>query len=539
MTGSSREITVVFLGLIILIGFFLRIFFINYLPPSISGDEAAVGFNAYSVLTTGKDEYGEILPLIFQSFGDSKLPVPVYLTIPTVAIFGLNEFSVRLPAAVFGSFTILIFYLLTKKITKNQLTGLIAAIFLTISPWHLHLSRINFEPVWALFFLSLALYFYLTYFEEKKIKFWLAASLGLVLTLLTGYNAWAFGIPAVFLLFFLNRKALPKNKIYFLGLLILIGSLFLVLIDGLKYNFWLPSFLSDFKFVDEINYYRGLGSNSLLGVISPLVFNKITFILERIAKNYLSAFDFYYLFSGGDYKEQFGVVGFGKFFYFQLLLFFVGVYKLLQTTNWKGWLPIIWIFLSPIPGILANNQNLGFSFFFIILPFYIIAAIGTTLLFELRSNLLKILTVSPLALLLILGSTNFLHYYFEHYPKQNFSNWYFGYKEMFNQLGEIDKDYKKVVITDRLGSHPYIFYLFYSKFDPEKFQAGEKSRGGFNFISVSKFKNIEFRSIDLSKEIPEKNSLYIGLDSELPNNLPTIAKTYLPNRKVAFKFVQF
>ena len=61
-------------------------------------DEAALGYNAYSIIQTGRDEYGQFLPLIFKSFGDYKPGFYVYLTIPFIKIFGLNEISVRFPS---------------------------------------------------------------------------------------------------------------------------------------------------------------------------------------------------------------------------------------------------------------------------------------------------------------------------------------------------------------------------------------------------------------------------------------------------------
>jgi len=37
-------------------------------PPGFNADEAAFGYNAYSLLKTGRDEYGTLLPLSIKSF---------------------------------------------------------------------------------------------------------------------------------------------------------------------------------------------------------------------------------------------------------------------------------------------------------------------------------------------------------------------------------------------------------------------------------------------------------------------------------------
>ena len=102
--------------LIILLAAVLRFYKLGQVPSGFVNDEAAFGYNAYSLLKTGKDEFGKAWPIIFRSFGEGKLPVYVYLTVPSVAIFGLNEFAVRLPSALFGVLTVFMLYLLGLEI---------------------------------------------------------------------------------------------------------------------------------------------------------------------------------------------------------------------------------------------------------------------------------------------------------------------------------------------------------------------------------------------------------------------------------------
>src|SRR3989344_6108180 len=94
-------------SLIIALASFLRFWNLSNQPPGLTWDEAAIGYNAYSVLKTGKDEFGVRFPLIFKSFGDYKPGLYVYLTVPPVAVFGLSEFAVRFPSALFGTVAVL------------------------------------------------------------------------------------------------------------------------------------------------------------------------------------------------------------------------------------------------------------------------------------------------------------------------------------------------------------------------------------------------------------------------------------------------
>jgi len=105
-----KKSNLILLAVIILIGAFLRFYHIDKSPPGLYIDEASIGYNAYTILTSGKDEYGETFPLFFRSFGDYKPPVYIYMTAGSMALFGKNEFAVRFPSALLGSATIVVFY---------------------------------------------------------------------------------------------------------------------------------------------------------------------------------------------------------------------------------------------------------------------------------------------------------------------------------------------------------------------------------------------------------------------------------------------
>src|ERR1700740_2490700 len=99
--------------LIFFIGSFLRFYQLGSVPGSMDWDEVSFGYNAYSVLHTGKDEYNVIYPLLFRAFGEYKQPVYAYLDVVSIDLFGLTAFAVRSPSAFFGSISIIFVYLLT------------------------------------------------------------------------------------------------------------------------------------------------------------------------------------------------------------------------------------------------------------------------------------------------------------------------------------------------------------------------------------------------------------------------------------------
>ena len=88
--------TTTFLFLILIFALFFRVYKINENPPALNWDEVSHGYNAYSILKTGKDEWGIKFPLIFRAYGNYKLPLYIYLTSISVKFFGLTPLGVRL-----------------------------------------------------------------------------------------------------------------------------------------------------------------------------------------------------------------------------------------------------------------------------------------------------------------------------------------------------------------------------------------------------------------------------------------------------------
>ena len=206
--------------LIIILAIFLRFWGLNILPPSLNWDEVSIGYNAYSVLKTGRDEWGELMPLSFRAFGDYKLPAYVYLDIPFVYIFGLNEWGVRLPSALLGVGLVILTYLILRSLT-NVRTAVWGALVVAILPWTIILSRIALEANLALF---LTLWgFYLFILGLRKNKFLILSAIIFGLTVFT-YNSSRIVTPMIILLLgIIYFQKLKNKKITLLSLVIFLA----------------------------------------------------------------------------------------------------------------------------------------------------------------------------------------------------------------------------------------------------------------------------------------------------------------------------
>lgn len=144
----------------ILIGaLLLRVLFLGTIPNGFFTDEASNAYDAYSILHTLRDQYGEFLPWYFKSANDYREGLYMYLMVPFIKVFGLNPFGARITSAVIGTLTVLIVYHLAKEIF-NERIGLLSALFLAILPWHIHFSRVTFRAILVPCLFCLALLFF-------------------------------------------------------------------------------------------------------------------------------------------------------------------------------------------------------------------------------------------------------------------------------------------------------------------------------------------------------------------------------------------
>ena len=170
---KHRNILVISLFLIIFLGVFLRFYKLGEVPSGLYVDEAAIGYNAYSLSITGLDEYGKSFPVFLRSFNAFSSPLYVYLSTIPIWIFGLSAYSVRFLSAFVGVLTIPLIYLILVEFSnsKNKFTPVLGTLIFTISPWHLFFSRGAFEVNLSLLLLS-AVHLSISSFKKKSKVFY-------------------------------------------------------------------------------------------------------------------------------------------------------------------------------------------------------------------------------------------------------------------------------------------------------------------------------------------------------------------------------
>jgi len=196
----------------LVVGGIFRSLWLCQVPNGLNRDEMVMGYDAYSILMTGKDKWGEFLPFFFRGF-DSYLPgIFPYSKVLWVWLLGPTDLAIRLTPFFYGMLTLLTTYFLTRRIFKNKVIALWALFFLAIAPWHIFYSRFGNPNILVPFFHTLALLFFFKGLDENKTWPWVLSSVVFGLCFHTYYGAYI-SIPLSLLgLLLIYRRELWQRK---------------------------------------------------------------------------------------------------------------------------------------------------------------------------------------------------------------------------------------------------------------------------------------------------------------------------------------
>lgn len=540
MTNSKFKILIIVL--IVLLAAFLRIWKLTQFPAGFNADEAAIGYNAWSILQTGKDEFGNFLPIAFTSFGDFKPPLYFYLDIPFIAIFGLTEWGVRLPSAIFGILTVLTVFFLVQRIFKNFWLAAFASLLLAISPWHLHYSRGGWETNLFTFLLTLGIFLFLKSWQDKKWIF--VSSIVLALSFYSYQGARVITPVMVLVLLVIFYKEILKMKketiiAGILGILVIIPALATFLTGAGASRFSGVSIFADPGPFWRTNELRGQHSNPN-DLISEIFHNKAVAYGSSFFTKYFEHFSGNFLFITGDPIPRNNVVETGVAYWFDLLFLPVGFYFLLSKRQKFWYLLPLWFFTAPIASAFTFQSPQALRAANMVVPLVIISAYG---FYHLMRSLQFFKKVFPLfliltSLFLLYSFARYLHQYYVHNPKAQPIAFEYGFAQLVPKVMALKDKYDKVIVTDHYDQ-PYILFLFYSKYEPTKFQkeAVLTSRDKFGFSTVRNFNKFEFRKINWQDDAKLENTLIVGTSEEITEDVKILDQVLNPNGSIAFKMV--
>ncbi len=452
----------------------IRIFKLGIYPHGFHIDEVKVGWNALSIIQTGLDDRGNFLAFYYNTFGDYRPTGIFYFSIPSLLLFGKSEFAIRFTSALFGALTIFPVYLISHHLTRKRNLSIFAAIFISISPWHIATSRATSEIVISTFFALFGIYFFIKLIEKNKNIYAFSS----ILCFLTSYFLYhsirilapVFIVVISIYFYSLIKRIKDKKWIIFTFLTILFSSFLLGGSGEAKERFNQVSILRDLDLKYEME--RISSENKTKNVTGYIFDNKAVIYFRKFSDEYLKYFSTGFLTGNSAKPYRYISPGVGLLTYMELVLLLIGIISIFK--NKHSPLPLLLLIISPLSAALTIEDSPNLHRAFLMLPFIsIIEAYGIVYLFSLNKRFGKIL--------MILVFTNFLfflHVYFNHSlnHKPYIKDWVLdsssyrnmGAKDLAFKLNSDKEKYDKIIVTN-FPDNLYPWYAFFTNQSPNVF----------------------------------------------------------------------
>lgn len=540
--------------LILFIGLIFRFWHLDLYPPSLNWDEISHGYNAYSLLKTGKDQWGVTWPLLnFRAYGDYPTTVNMYLTIPFISILGLTPIATRLPTAILGYLLIPISFFLSRILLKSTKYSLLVALMVALSPWTLFTSRQVLQSTVSLFFLLFGLLLSLLSFQKNKSP-WL---------LIPGIFFWLFSsfayhntkiVAPLLLIFFLFHYRQNLLKIFYKNSKLLYFSIFTIiaLLIPLSVNLLNPEsrarsnwvFILNDAAINVINTKRGEYSNPTIG---RLLTNKVTYFIPAFTKNYLNFLDPNKIFFTGSAQHQYSIPGHGLIYPIAMPFFYLGfIFSIVNFRKQKlSRFLIIWWIIGLLPAALTTG-DLPVLRAMTILPLpFIFIALGIEIfikklrLFKIESALIYLISFITLVQFFRYWTT-FTSSYTHSYSQ----SWQYAYSQAVDFTKTQYSNYDQIIFTKKYGE-PHEFILYYWPWEPSKYQNDPQKIWDYHsnwywIDAFDKFKFINDWEIKEKTNLLDKKTLLITSPANFNTQGAKILKTiHFLDNTIAFQIISY
>jgi hypothetical protein len=268
-------------------------------------------------------------------------------------------------------------------------------------------------------------------------------------------------------------------------------------------------------------------NNEKIGDINYFLFHSEVLNFKRgILGRFFNHFSGRFLFFEGDYQNpKHSSPNSGMLQLFDLLLLPLGAIILIRKGGRLSGFVFLWLFLSPLPSVLTRDQVQAVRSLNMVIPLTLISSFGLITVYEAAKNLfLRHKAVGCyFSVFVVFGFIGSLVYFFDsyfiHLPIHNAKNWNYGYKEVVEKIVSIQNNYK-VIYFQQSYDQPYIYFLFYTKYDPEKYQnqASLSYYLGPDVGLVERLDNIRFTGWSWPYATGEKSTLIIGNSVAIPSD---------------------
>ncbi|MCL4359718.1 glycosyltransferase family 39 protein [Patescibacteria group bacterium] len=522
---TKRNMTVTLTFFVILaMSLALRTYRLNDVPPGVNRDEASIGYTAYSLLQTGRDEYGRFLPLSFESFGDWKLPLYIYLTVPVVKVLGMTDVAVRTVSVLAGVGTVALTFVLVRTMFGSAVLSLLSMAVLALAPWHIHISRVESESNTAVFLVTLGTILFIKGIRKNAPYLFLSFVLW-ALTYFTYAGNHVFTtlfVLGILVLYVPRIRSSRQAKIGIGAFLVLAAVIFSQTLFGAD-----RTKLTGISIFNSPNViYRNIDLPRLdyadpRSLPAVLFHNKVLYGLTTAVENYEKAFSAQFLTIMGGTNHAHNIEGFGNMYLVEFPLLFLGLFWLLgKRKNVHAKLLLWWILISPVAASITSDAPHSNRMFAVFPALAVTVALGIWWIMTelIEGKRWRVLAAAALILTYAINVGQYLDQYYNHFPLHEYQYWGVGYRSVADMVNS--PEYKTAnVIMSHPEQSPYIFMLFYGNYNPALYrkQAVRYPPTPDGFYHVRAFGRYRFRAIDWGQDMKLHNTILVDDYTAIPD----------------------
>ena len=476
--------------IVIIVGILLRILFLNKFPAGLNCDEASVSYNAFSILNTLSDRYGNFLPVYMPAFGGGQSVLLTYLTIPFVKILGLNVFATRLPMAIISSISIIVFYKILNYTEYDDKIKFFALLFFALNPWHIMKSRWGLDCNIFPDIMLLAIFFLIKYFysSDKKSENRLDSKCLYLAFVFIAISAYSYATSYVALTIFciilfiygIKTKTISIKQILISALIVLIITWPLIIFIIINF-FDLPEVRLPFCTIPRLNINR-MGRRSILSSDNAFV----VFI-----KNIFDLIKLLIIQRDGLYWNS--IRGFGLYYLFAFPFFVLGLLVCIKNRKKRTEVDnmfLLWLVSGVSFSLFLSEININ-RINFVIIPIVYFIIVGFAKTFRIKYAYVALSSV------LVISFVFFSYKYIDLNIKREkdilineenttthdcFATNLESFIKYLDSLDNIEK-----INLVNICREPQIYVLYYLKVDPREFRKGKN----FNTMSYLELQNFD------------------------------------------------
>lgn len=490
---------------VVLIAVALRFYQLDKIPPGLIIDEASEGYNAFSILHTGRDRYGQSFPILFRSFGSFQAPLYTYLSVIPIYFFGNSIFSIHFVSAVSGVILVITTFILLVDSEKRKRIGLstMAAFLVAISPWAIFFSRFGTEANLGVTLFVLSLLFF--YLSLERLRLFPVA------TFILGLSTHAYYSERLIAPFFLIGFILLFREILFSKKKILILGLIFFGITQIPHLMIINSGAFTRR-LTQIDYFNDQFFQNNSGSLQYFPFGRQLFIVREFLSQYLAYFSPKNLFFDPDPQDFRSIPDLSVFYSWMIIPFVFGLRALIinRSSSFNKML-ILLVILAPIPASLTRDpfSTIRTLVFFwgitITIAFGVNYLLNVSLLYRFKALICIVVVLISLMQLYLA--------YFVLLKYERSENYSFSYIELLKKTEQTKM--KKFVVdsTRELGTG--IRFAFLKKYDPRALQKvlANQLKGqyysNFEYDEPYVLDNVEVRPIIWREDVC-KNQILVG-----------------------------